>query len=164
MDCEAWHFGGQVLLSLWSGYCGWALFNSLGGPRAAIGSDVWFNTLGLACTSVCLARQRMGAYLCLVLICEAHSLVAHAESLALLAGLHVPLLRRLHWAALSLFRVGGHAALTVLVAREARLFPHAAFWAAALAALAVVNLSNLRAVAGLYFAGPPALHHAPRRV
>jgi hypothetical protein len=121
------------------------------------------NTLGLACTSVCLARQRMGAYLCLVLVCEAHSLVAHVEALALLAGLHITFLRHLHWAALAIFRVGGHAALTALVASEARIFPHPAFWAAALTALVVVNLANLRAAADLYFAGPPALHHAPRR-
>ena len=152
-----------MLLSLWSGYSGWALFNSLGGPRAAVGSEVWCNALGLACTSVCLARQRMGAYLCLVLVSEAHSLVANAEALALLAGLRVPLLRRLHWAALAVFRVGGHAAITALVASEAHLFPHPAFWAAALVALAVFNAANLLGAAELYVAGPPALRHAPRR-
>ena len=152
-----------MLLSLWSGYCGWALFNALGGRRAAVGSELWYNTLGLACTSVCLARQRMGAYLCLALISEAHSLVAHLEALALLAGRRAAALRWLHWAALLAFRIGGHAALAALVAREAGLFPHPAFWAAALAAMAVVNLSNWRVAVDLYFAGPPALRHAPRR-
>ena len=153
-----------MLLSLWSGYCGWALIDMLSGPWAAQGSEVLYSALGLACTSVCLAQECMCAYLCLLLVAEAHSLIAHAEALAVLAGLCLPLLRHVHWAALVSFRIGGHAALALLVASEPHLFPHPASWVAALAALAVVNVVNFNCAVDLYFAGPPALRHAPRRV
>ena len=133
-----------------------------GGRAAPTSGQLWINTLGLACASVSLARQRLCVYLCLVLVSEAHSLLNHSEGLSLLAGVRVRGLRTLNLLSMLFFRLVAHMVLSYLVLTEQALFPHAAVWVLALGGLALVILHNVRLASHLLLDGHPAQHHAPR--
>ncbi|EKX37689.1 hypothetical protein GUITHDRAFT_165417 [Guillardia theta CCMP2712] len=142
----------NLLLSMTCGFSIWSLFDGIknrANVRSSARSGVAGSTIALCCGVICLAKQLLVPYICLTLLSEVHSLLMHALDIAQLALLSSPLLEKLHWGSLGLFRIAGHALLTVKVYSDRGSFPNSLLFLVALSGMLVLNGLNLRLLVDL---------------